>query len=371
MIRNPRFILPALLSGLMTGMAGAAPILLVDPFSGKLVGAQDVSIEGNNYDVTFVFNTCDALFAACAGPNEGDPAYDPAADRAPFPGPLSGGGDPAATALRDQVFLDGAAPGAAKFDTDPSLTSCPPGKPVGDCYVHSPAFWAPKEFGTSVFSAVFANGVAEADDFIFTEHRREDDPLLYAVWNTAPRQAVLQVDSLTGRLIGARNIPVAGDLYDVRFLFGSCNDLFAYCAAYPDKSQNDDGSLPPRPSGPGFPTPGGPTEAMEALRDYVFVDGTSPGAARFDSDPSLGPVKVYSPWGEPQPRGTPFDVFNAYFVNGPIDQDDELFWPEHFDQTRRVTYAVWSPAAVPEPDVEACLVIAAALGLVTRRRRPV
>lgn len=139
-------MLPVLLSGLVADIASAAPILLVDPFSGKLVGAQDVVVEGKDYDVTFVFNTCDALFAACAGPNEGDPAYDPAADRAPFPGP-SGGGDVAAAALRDQVFIDGAAPGAAKFDSHPSLTNCPPGKSASDCYVHSPTFWAPKNSG--------------------------------------------------------------------------------------------------------------------------------------------------------------------------------------------------------------------------------
>jgi len=69
-----------------------------------------------------------------------------------------------------------------------------------------------------------------------------------------------------GQLLGADGVDVEGTLYDVRFLIGTCIDLFEGC---------DEGS--------DFPFVE-PTQATRELLNQVFVDGPS---GNFDSDPSL------------------------------------------------------------------------------------
>jgi hypothetical protein len=80
--------------------------------------------------------------------------------------------------------------------------------------------------------------------------------------NAAP---ILLVDS-DGMLTGARNVDVAGTLYDVTIAFGTCDSLFNGC---------DSASFT-------FNTNASAKIAAQALLDEVFVDGPS---GQFDSDP--------------------------------------------------------------------------------------
>ena len=77
---------------------------------------------------------------------------------------------------------------------------------------------------------------------------------------------ILLVDS-NGILTGARNVDVAGALYDVTISAGSCDTLFNGC---------DNASFT-------FRTLASSTAAAQALLDHVLVDSSS---GLFDSDPN-------------------------------------------------------------------------------------
>jgi hypothetical protein len=112
------------------GLAGAATLQVVD---GKLTGATGVDVGGTLYDVRFLEDTCETLFAGCDEPGD-----------FPFPSEEDAGGsfqgEPprdaeirvALQALSTQVFLDTA---AGAFDSDPGLTV---GCPTGFCNIAVP-----------------------------------------------------------------------------------------------------------------------------------------------------------------------------------------------------------------------------------------
>lgn len=89
---------------IMAGSAGAATLNVV---GGQLLGASGIDVSGVLYDVEFLDGTCISLFDGC----------DSLAD---FTFTTATAALSAATALLDQVFLDGL---SGNFDSDPTLTN--------------------------------------------------------------------------------------------------------------------------------------------------------------------------------------------------------------------------------------------------------
>ena len=93
--------------------------------------------------------------------------------------------------------------------------------------------------------------------------------------------ATLQVDN--GLLAGATGVDVGGTLYDVRFVDGTCEALFADCDApgdFPFPSDEEArGAFQGEP-----PRDAEIRVALEALSTQVFLDTA---AGQFDSDPGL------------------------------------------------------------------------------------
>jgi hypothetical protein len=89
---------------------------------------------------------------------------------------------------------------------------------------------------------------------------------------------ILKLNVENGILMGANNVLVNGSFYNVRFLDGTCAELFSGC------DENSDFF-------PGSMNIEDLDDAVEALGDYVFVDG---GEGQFDSDSRLtnGCVRV-------------------------------------------------------------------------------
>jgi hypothetical protein len=97
------FLCLGLALGLVSTNASAATLNVI---GGQLVGASDVNVGGQLYDVEFVEGTCIGLFDGC----------DSASD---FEFATIGGASQASQALFSQVLLDG---GSGAFDSDPELT---------------------------------------------------------------------------------------------------------------------------------------------------------------------------------------------------------------------------------------------------------
>lgn len=88
-------------------LAPSANAVTLNVVGGQLLGASNVLVDGDIYDVEFVDGTCIALFDGCNSPSD-------------FAFTNSGSAALAAQALLDQVFVDG---GAGQFDPDPALTT--------------------------------------------------------------------------------------------------------------------------------------------------------------------------------------------------------------------------------------------------------
>ena len=93
-----------LISTLNASSAFAATLDVVD---GQLMGASNVLVDGNLYDVQFLGGTCIALYNGCDAVSD-------------FTFQTSAAAGLASQALLDQVFIDG---GGGSFDTDPALTN--------------------------------------------------------------------------------------------------------------------------------------------------------------------------------------------------------------------------------------------------------
>lgn len=91
---------------LMLGTTGASAATL-DVSGGQLLGAFDVAVGSNLYDVEFLDGSCVALYSGCDSVSD-------------FTFKSEAAAQVASQALLDQVFLDGV-PG--QFDTDPELTN--------------------------------------------------------------------------------------------------------------------------------------------------------------------------------------------------------------------------------------------------------
>ncbi len=136
---------------LLTATVSAnAVTLTIDPMTGQLLGAEDVGVNGEFFDVAFLDGTCGDLFNGC----------DEAGDFA-FPNEFVA--TEAVFALLDQVFVDG----QGQFDSNPGLTF---GCDSAPCFVDIPVFSELGGFGSSGPGPVavsVTNAVDEVNDGVF------------------------------------------------------------------------------------------------------------------------------------------------------------------------------------------------------------
>lgn len=163
--------------------------------------------------------------------------------------------------------------------------------------------------------------------------------------------ATLMIEHITdinGNLMGAKNVLVGNEYYDVMFKDGSCAFLFDGCDDIDDffwKSSTD------------------ALNATYALQNLVFVDNL---AGNFDSTPTLtlglsGNIgdsgAIFTPF-QPSTNGGQPSVDSAFFTNHVLDNNDIVlfsFQDSAFtDLTNldRATFAIWSDSvAVNEPPI--------------------
>ena len=174
--------------------------------------------------------------------------------------------------------------------------------------------------------------------------------VLFILTASAASAATLIVSG--GQLLGASDVIVAGDLYNVEFLDGTCIDLYSGCDDVSDFT---------------FQTEAAALLASQALMDQVFVDG----AFSFDTSPSLTfgcpaalclALTPYSVGVQAAARNAALEqadgVFTAFV---PVDRDTSFG-----DGTASLVYVVWT--VVPEPGT-AVLMGLGLLGLSVRNRR--
>jgi hypothetical protein len=196
---------------------------------------------------------------------------------------------------------------------------------------------------------------------------------------TAQAAPVLIVDS-NGILTGATGVEVAGLLFDVQFVDGTCGSVYTDCGL---------GTLFP------IPSPADARIASQALLDQVFIDGN---VGVFDTYPNLTTgcergfqCLVLTPYRVEPPPPLSLDLIvdtwtafntcsfsNLFSCGTPPDQISQAPFAvlPGFDTTivsaRSVEYvwALWTPHAVPEPGTTTCLGAALLAFVLTQRRRP-
>ena len=156
-------------------------------------------------------------------------------------------------------------------------------------------------------------------------------------------------------MLGASNVNVGGDLYNVQFLDGTCIDLFNGCNEVSDFT---------------FQTQAATESALQALLDQVFLDG----ANLFDTDPEL---TVGCTDASLCRAITPYTfggggVFTAVSSNVAGVTGDTIAAPgalgtgDDVTAVADIVYAVWTP--VPEPGT-AVLMGLGLIALSARKRR--
>ena len=148
-------------------------------------------------------------------------------------------------------------------------------------------------------------------------------------------------------LIGAKNVDVDGELYNVDFLRGSCIDLFENCMQFTFTDANKAWA------------------ASNALEEQVFIGA-------LDNNPD---ILTWYPGGAPQTKVyTPFELTDegevaiAIFKNSYLPNDDEVYLSTR-DVNIQLVYASWAEVSqVPIP-AAAWLFSTALLGLIGIKRK--
>jgi hypothetical protein len=165
---------------------------------------------------------------------------------------------------------------------------------------------------------------------------------------------ILQIDH-DGKLLGAKEVEVSGEKYDVMFKDGTCIEIFFGCENNSDILFNDFLSA---------------RAASEALLDDVLT-----GVYDFHPELTLGCERVASQCS----IYTPYRVFSASgAVSSDVAVNIPATFPDRFsgggvindlDLSRldQVTWASWSIASVPEPNVISLLLAGLAMLLVVRQ----
>ncbi|NKB58813.1 MAG: PEP-CTERM sorting domain-containing protein [Alphaproteobacteria bacterium] len=174
----------------------------------------------------------------------------------------------------------------------------------------------------------------------------------FTMMSTAHAVPVLIIDS-NGQLLGADDVDVDGSLFDVRFVDGTCVDLFGGC------NENSDFD---------FPIAASATLAAQALLDQVFLDIVQ---GSFDSDPSLthgcesiDSCLVVIPTGD----GGVSQTDTATALNDDLEVGDIVFFPSlgvNNDLTAFDTavFASFTPSVSSQSVPEPATLILFALGL--------
>ena len=142
-----------------------------------------------------------------------------------------------------------------------------------------------------------------------------------------------------GALMGANEVEVNSALYDVRFLDGTCIELFAGCDELSDLTFTSLGSV---------------TAATLALQNQVLVDGPS---GAFGTDPELTNgcsdtqhCQVLTPFGIPDSTGV--DVYEANNWSPPISSPNYVVTLNNFSSTANRAdgvFARWQPSSSAVP----------------------
>ncbi len=176
--------------------------------------------------------------------------------------------------------------------------------------------------------------------------------------------AATDVYNAQGTLLGVDGVQVNGARYDVRFSAGTCISVFAGCSkqsAFAFSSQAD---------------------ALTASQDLLQQGFLQPAGNPIGSDPfhiagiqtnGAGRAWLITPYAL-NGKGYPHLVLAQVALLQTTGVDSATlcdcgYWD--YQQTQAIeTYAVWSPAAVPEPGTEALLGagFAGLVGLAARRR---
>lgn len=183
--------------------------------------------------------------------------------------------------------------------------------------------------------------------------------LLWSVavfYSMASPAAAATLNVVGGQLLGATNVIVDGNSYDVQFLDGTCIALYDGCDEASDFSF----------------TAGSAAFASQALLDQVFIDGID---GSFDSDPELTNgctdtvrCRVYTPWASATPNSLGVSSLNNEGALPDFNVSTGFDTSLDTSGVANLTFAVWT--LVPEPGT-GILMSLGLIALSVRERREV